>query len=42
MIKHQIFVNKDLPDQTQRKINIGKYIRFVQIVSKDTKAMPLT
>ena len=30
MIKHQMFVNKHLPAQTQQKVNIAHDIRFVQ------------
>ena len=40
MIKHQIFVNKHLPVQTQRnEINI---FGLFKLVNKDTTAMPLT
>ena len=43
MIKHQIFVNKHLPVQTQRKVNISKrYSIFSNIINKVTRAMPFT
>ena len=43
MMEHQIFVDKHLPVQTQRKVNISKiYDLFKLIINKATTAMPLT
>ena len=43
MIKYQFFVDKHLPVQTQRKVNISKIFGlFKLIINKATTAMPLT
>ena len=41
MIKHQIFLNKHLPIQTQRKNYYQKIFDLFKLVNKVTTAMPL-
>ena len=42
MIKHQIFVNKYLPVQTQQNKHLQRKFDLLKLINKDTTAMPLT